>query len=317
MTVLADRHGGRLAVSFARHETFHPRYGWLRKAYDAAGSDRAVFHDPGATTILGVGKNMVRAIRYWGLAYKVIEEIDHRTNSRLTNVQPSAFGRQLFEDWDPYLEEPGSLWLLHWYLLRSVPECRAPSWWAIFNSPRGLEFNDRALLSELRRFCEEQRYDGVAESSLEKDARCLLRMYGSVTAGRDLAEDSIDSPFSELDLMRPLPNSSRQFAINRGPKRSLPDALVAWACLDYLHLTDATARVHTLSGLARGPGSPGRVFALTESALGDALARYVEHGDPRIGLTDAAGIRQLVVHEPLRAADQVLAAFYDRRPVSR
>lgn len=72
MTATATTPTDGLRPSFARHETFHPRYGWMRKAYLAAEHPRT-FLDPDATTKLGVGKNMVRAIRYWGLAYKVIE----------------------------------------------------------------------------------------------------------------------------------------------------------------------------------------------------------------------------------------------------
>src|SRR3954451_10039653 len=113
--------GRELRPAFARHETFHPRYGWLRKAYEAArrGPDEFVRED--ATTRLGVGKNMVRAIRYWGLAYKGIEEARSPGNPRLNTATPSEFGHRLLDErrgWDPYLDEPGSLWLLHWHLLR-------------------------------------------------------------------------------------------------------------------------------------------------------------------------------------------------------
>jgi Protein of unknown function (DUF4007) len=305
--------------SFARHETFHPRYGWLRKAY-AAAADGAVFHHEDATTILGVGKNMVRAIRYWGLAYKILEEEPSRSNPRLSDVKRTAFGEQMFREGgdDPYLEEPGSLWLLHWQLLRRVPTCRAPSWWAIFNSPRTFVLTDDALIAELRRFCDEHPdlFGEVAKSSLEKDARCLLRMYGSVTQGRDLAEDSVDSPFAELDLIRPLPGSRREFTINRGPKRNLPDAVVAWACLDYLQLQGGRSRVVSLNGLTQSPGSPGRAFALTETALADALSRFTERHVGLISLTDAAGVRQLVSPEPDlidNVKERILRALYRGR----
>jgi hypothetical protein len=305
--------------AFARHETFHPRYGWLRKAYEAA-REPAAFLDERATTNLGVGKNMVRAIRYWGLAYKIIDEVPAAANPRLTHVVRARFGDQLLSDsgWDPFLEEPGSLWLLHWLLLRPVPSCRAPTWWAIFNSPRSLEFTDSALVAELRRFCDEQpdRFGEIAESSLMKDARCLLRMYGNVTQGRDLAEDSIDSPFAELDLIRPVPGSHREFTINRGPKRTLPDEILAWSCLDYLQLTGARGRTISIATLSRSPGSPGRAFALGETAVADGLGRFSEQQPGIISMTDAAGIRQLVSPDPEEIPlmmPRVLDSFYESR----
>jgi len=308
-----------LRPAFARHETFHPRYGWLKKGFDAAAEDGGVFNRKDATTVLGVGKNMVRAIRYWCLAYKILDEQPNEQNSRLRDVVPSEFGKQLLADdgWDPYLEDPGSLWLLHWHLLRTP--CRAPAWWAIFNSPYSPEFSDEALLEELRRFRDEQGWTEVADNSLDKDVRCLLRMYGSVTRGRDLLEDSVDSPFAELDLIRPIPGDERAWSVNSGPKQGLPDEIVVYACLDYAHAVESGAKVLGVAGLARNEGSPGRALALTETALGDALARFAEqHGV--IELTHAAGNRQLVLPEAFDFGDvldevqqSILDTYYARR----
>jgi hypothetical protein len=313
-----------LQPSFARHETFHPRYGWLKKGFDAAAEDGSVFHRKDATTRLGVGKNMVRAIRYWCLAYKILDEQPNEENSRIQDVVPSGFGEQLLAEdgWDPYLEDPGSLWLLHWQLLRSP--CRAPAWWAIFNSPYSPEFNDEALLDELRRFRDEQGWTDVVDNSLDKDVRCLLRMYGSVTRGRDLIEDSVDSPFAELGLIRPVAGDARAWSVNNGPKRELPDEIVAYACLDYAHAVETGSKVLGVAGLARNEGSPGRAFALTETALGDALARFSEKHDGFIELTHAAGNRQLVLPDILvlperfdnvrdEVGESILNAYYGRR----
>jgi hypothetical protein len=299
-----------LRPAFARHETFHPRYGWLRKAYVAVeehGPD--VFLREDITTVLGVGKNMVRAIRYWALAYKILDEERNEDNPRVSDVYPTGFGRQLLGEkgYDPYLEESGSLWLLHWHLLR--PECRAPAWWAIFNSARSLEFNDEELLRELRAFCDERpSFDEIVTASLDKDVRCLLRMYGSFTQGRDLPEDSVDSPFVELELLRAVPGDRRQWTINRGPKRTLPDEIVVWACLDYARFADISGRLLSLSSLARSLGAPGRAFALSESALADALARYAGRRPQAIELTQAAGLGQLVMPED---RERTMAAILD------
>ena len=59
---------------FARHETFHPRFGWLKKGFDKAIESNTIFSEESASTALGVGKNMVKAIRYWSLAYKILQQ---------------------------------------------------------------------------------------------------------------------------------------------------------------------------------------------------------------------------------------------------
>ncbi len=309
MTV-AERLSDELHPAFARHETFHPRYGWLKKGFDAATEDSEVFLRKDATTILGVGKNMVRAIRYWCVAYKVLSEEKSEENPRLNKMVPTEFGNELLAEdgWDPYLEDPGSLWLLHWQLLR--PPCRAPAWWAIFNDLHSPEFSDESLLEQLRRFRDERGWAEVVDNSLDKDVRCVLRMYGSVTKGRDLLEDSVDSPFAELGLIRPVPGDSREWRISTGAKRDLPDDIVAYACLDYAELIETEAKVLGVAGLARNEGSPGRALALNETSLGDALTRFSEQGV--IELTHAAGNRQLVLPAaPAQIRRAILNCYYE------
>src|SRR4051812_17058273 len=112
---------------FARHESFQPRFAWFKKAFDAGHDSKgAVFNDDDATVRLGVGKNMVRAIRFWGLASKVLVNVPERSRPRSSLAVPSAFGRALLgvDGWDPYLEDLGTIWLLHWALLR--PPCVLP-----------------------------------------------------------------------------------------------------------------------------------------------------------------------------------------------
>lgn len=309
-----DTEGIVLVPSFARHETFHPRFGWLKKGFDAAQADPAVFLRSDATTRLGVGKNMVRAIRYWCGAYKVLEERPSPENSRLRNSYPTPFGEHLLADggWDPYLEDPASLWLLHWHLLRSP--CTAPAWFAIFNRFRATDFTDEALASQLQLFCDSHpEWGEVASNSLLKDARCLLRMYASITAGRDLVEDSIDSPFVDLELIRVLQGSRRHFVLNIGPKRSLPPDIVAYACVDFAVQQRLNARLMTLSRLTHAPGSPGRAFQLTESLLADTLSRY-STASADMHLTQAAGTKQLVLGDALLdEPTRILQEFYGQR----
>jgi len=47
-----------ISPTFARHETFHPRVGWLSKAVHAVAGDPEVFLRDSAPVDLGVGKNI-------------------------------------------------------------------------------------------------------------------------------------------------------------------------------------------------------------------------------------------------------------------
>ena len=51
---------------FSGHESFPCRYAWLPKAFAAIAEDPLAFADEEKAMIrLGVGKNMVRSIRFW------------------------------------------------------------------------------------------------------------------------------------------------------------------------------------------------------------------------------------------------------------
>jgi hypothetical protein len=100
-------------LRFSGHETFACRYAWLPKAYRALQADPAQFSDEdGAMVELGLGKNMVRSLRFWvesaGLAIP-----DSPRNLQLTDFAHAVFS---FDGLDPYLEDVRTLWLIHWKL---------------------------------------------------------------------------------------------------------------------------------------------------------------------------------------------------------
>ena len=281
---------------FARHETFHPRYGWFRKSYEVASENSDAFTDPNATVELGVGKNMVKAIRFWGTAAKLIEDDQASPNRRASGMIPTPFGRMLFDSetgWDPYMEDPGTLWLLHWRLLS--PPCRVPVWWIAFNEFHAVEFDaDELELASL------SGVDAVAEwsrphpSTVRKDVTALVRTYAPTErSSRTSIDDILDCPLRELGLITRSQATGR-YRFTLGTKPTLPSAVVAHAVLDYISSIDPGANTALLSRLAGEPGSPGRAFRLSEAELADALLPAVEFlSDGGLSLASPAGTAQL------------------------
>ena len=62
--------------TFSGHDTFHCRSLWLKKGYDYLLLNKK-FSDDDAVVVLGVGKNMVTAIRYWMKAFYMSDSDDH------------------------------------------------------------------------------------------------------------------------------------------------------------------------------------------------------------------------------------------------
>ncbi len=59
--------------TFSGHESFYCKSLWLKKGYDFVSANKN-FNNPDAAVDLGVGKNMVAAIRYWLRAFGLLEE---------------------------------------------------------------------------------------------------------------------------------------------------------------------------------------------------------------------------------------------------
>lgn len=294
---------------FAKHESFFPRYGWFRKAYAAAAEDPRIFTREDAPIRIGVGKNMVNAIRFWGLAAKLIDEDPQKAKLRSLNIRPTPLGHSLLgaTGWDPYVEDPGTLWLLHWLML--APPCLIPVWWIAFNDFSAVEFTvptmEDAVFAGLEKGSD---WKPPKASSVEKDISVLLRTYGSQSRR---SQDLIYCPLRELSLIGSSSSNDR-YRFKTGPKPTLPSEVVAYAALDYIRRTRTDGDNISIEHLAYRPGSPGRAFKLREAELAAALEPTVEHNRD-ISLVTRKGASQLVWWDaPEKIGEDVLDEYYYR-----
>ena len=135
-------------VAFGRHETFHLRFAWLSKGFAAFKKNPEIFEDVDAATVtLGVGKNMVQAIRYWMRAAKLINPVDNL---------PTALGDDIFDlnhGQDPFLEDEGTLWLLHWLLASNTEMSTSIAWF--FSKYHKTNFDQSELRAALSDYLQE------------------------------------------------------------------------------------------------------------------------------------------------------------------
>ncbi len=293
---------------FGLHQTFPPRFGWFKKAFDQAVAKETIFSDPDATVELGVGKNMVDAIAFWALAFRILKA-EQSSKKLPASYSATEFGELLFSEdgLDPYLELPQSLWLLHWMAMR--PGGRLPVWWLTFGVFGQYEFSSE----ELSEFIIGETSSGPWQYSnpkpISKDIDCLLRMYSPrMSKNRTALDDYLDSPFRDLGLIAPSSIDKGSYRFQVGTKPGLDDLLVLLACLDFIRLQGTTSL--TVPRLVADFGSPGRVFKLNEPALSHSLNQVVSEIDGVI-LATPAGVPQLVVvGEILSVMHKVLAKMY-------
>jgi Protein of unknown function (DUF4007) len=154
---------------------------------------------------------MVRSIRYWCTALGVIERVDRKGSMRLTDLGLSLFGDG---GWDPFLEDPGTLWLLHWQLInRPSP---TSTWHLAFTQWNTDRFSRDGLVDWLLGFDR-----GVSRqptlASLRRDVDVFIRTYAPAQTKRERPlEDTFDCPLVELGLLLEMERGLYRFA--RGPK---------------------------------------------------------------------------------------------------
>ena len=183
---------------FSGHETFQCRHFWLKKGYDFV-EHGGHFKSKDAVIDLGVGKNMISSISHWMKAFKVA---DNQTG------QLTPFGNYIFgaAGKDPYLEDIGSLWLLHYNIMTNFQqasiyplafeEFRKTRMDSEFTAPMLHEFLVRKLKTEQIEF---------SENSLNNDVKVFLRTYQtSSKRGSKSIEDDFASVLIELDLVDPI-----------------------------------------------------------------------------------------------------------------
>ncbi len=303
---------------FARHETFHPRYGWFRKAYVAATRDPYVFASEDAPVRLGVGKNMVRSIRFWGLAAKVVTEVPDPaavSKRKPSIVVPTRFGEALFGDggWDPWMEDPGTLWLLHWRML--AQPCRLPVWWLALCDFNAVEFEledlGRTVLTQLRAVPD---WKEPSESAVQKDLSAFMRTYApAVRVGRETLDDAADCPLRELRLVgRSEATGAHRYKL--GPKPTLASAVATHAVLDWVARTGMTGQTVMLERVVAERGSPASVFKLSAADLLVALTPAVEASNS-LDLATPTGVPQLSWKgDPGAVATEMLSQHFGVTP---
>lgn len=279
--------------SFSGHETFHCRGFWLKKGFDFASKNGAEFNDS-AVMELGVGRNMVGSIRYWLRAFSILDDKDELTEIA-TNILSD-------KGWDPYLEDEGTLWLLHFLLVNS--KSRASAYNIIFG--------------ELRRYKQEftkKHYKNIALekdpsanlNTLDKDFSVFVRTY-LAKPSKD-KEESYSGLLSELGLLRDIGrkdeigNSFYRIENNRQTK--IPKEIILYCILS----DGLTGKSISIDSLFENPESLGNAFAFTRENL-EVKLMEIANAYKDVVYKNDAGIKELQFKGKQMDANMILTEYY-------
>jgi hypothetical protein len=277
------------------HETFPCRYAWLPKAVRRLADEPKLFGDEERAMVdLGVGKNMVRSIRFWIQAAGVAAPEKKGNGYSLTDI-----GRVLLGDrgLDPFLEDTATLWLLHWNLSTDVANPLL-AWDYLLNRWHEPEFVPSAALKALLK--EASRLDdGPSVVTLEQHLDAFLHTYVP-TRGRkgEVQEDNLDCPLVELELLvkigeRGVGKREAIYAFRREEKPEISLDLFSFCLDDFWRQRHANESTLPLREVVHGHGSPGQIFKLPEEDIRGRLDRLSHQADGLFSYSESAQFQQV------------------------
>lgn len=246
---------------FSGHETFICKQFWPKKGYDFL-SDGNKFSNEDAVVKLGVGKNMVNSIRFWLKSMSLIDE-----NGQITKIAKLIFDDKGF---DPYLEDIGTIWFLH-YLLVSTGY--ASLYNIIFNEFLKIknEFTKDSLQNYLKRLSTNIDGNFYNEKTVKNDINVFLRNYLQSENGTKSSniEDDYSGLFQEMGLIKLFvqqgqdENFVKYYQIEREDRASLPKEIFLFAILLNNRIGDSVS----LNELVSGYDSVGNIFLMNRNGI--------------------------------------------------
>lgn len=287
-----------MAMKFRAHDTFFIRKGWLSKGMKCVEQKPNIFVDKNENPmdILGIGSNMVKALRYWlqvvGLTW---EPSTGRRDQNFTRL-----GEQIWHN-DPYIEELGTLYLLQ-YKLASDRD-NATAWYYFFNEFSMSEFTREDFVRELQNYimmCEDG--GSVAPRSLGDDFGCIINTYlprYKSNPEKISPENNIDCPFGELGLVDILDKRKKTYRKSQPSVESI-DPWVAYAVI----MDQADGRVEIgLNEILSHSKNIGKVFNLDSIGMLNVLHKIEKLGNIKIIRT--AGLDVIHIITPMTFEDCV------------
>lgn len=273
-------------MKFRGHETFYIRKGWLNKGLKVVASTPTVFVDKDVNPmdVFGIGSNMVKSLRYWLQSTKLTQEgIKGKRGQVLTPL-----GEIIYQN-DPYLEELGTLCLIHYSLVKGFDSSTA--WYFFFNHFNMTEFDKDDFISALSNWTKLQGVE-VSLRSFEDDFNCIVNTYlprYKTSPEKTDPESNMECPLSELGLLDFSGNKNKLY-YKTTPLVTAIDPMIILAII----IENANGQKEILlSDLLNGENNIGRVFNLDVISMLSLLDSVQQTGLVKIIRTAGLDILKL------------------------
>ena len=267
-------------MKFRAHDTFFIRKGWISKGMryvDSSKGEVFISKTDNPMDVLGIGANMVKALRYWLQATGITEE--PRTGKRVQKF--TDFGKLIYEH-DKYIEEMGTLYLLQYKLATNYDS--ATSWYYFFNEFSLSDFSKDDFSSQISNYIKMTEPEvNVATRSIEDDFACIINTYVpryKTMPSKVSAENNIDCPLGELGLIDVLKKDRNNIVY----KKTIPtvSSFNPWIILAVIHSNSNGRKEIGLNELLTAKENIGKVFNLDSITMLDVLRNVERTGELKI-----------------------------------
>ena len=242
-----------IKLKLKRHESFSIREGWLAKGIKNVKEYGNVFALQNATDILGIGTNMVKSLKYWMTATKLIEEKNRK-------IMLSDFG-SIINEYDPYLEDIFSWWLIHINMITNVDDAYIYN--LFFNKCNIKTFTKRELYEKLYALLINEQLT-FNENILQDEVYMIIKTY-TIDEKIDNPENNFICPLSELNLLKKVDRDT--YEKNRPEIRNLPFWVVYYIiCL----LLDDRDNI-SIDELLKEENSPAKLLNMDKNLINEYL----------------------------------------------
>jgi hypothetical protein len=202
---------------------------------------------------------------------------------------------------DPYIEDLGTLWLLHYLLIRTGLSSICRLFFVDFQKEKNNEFTREQLQLFLRRKNNETVYAHLYnENTVKRDIGVLLQNY--LMPKQDRPNEDFAALLLNLNLIRQ--TEDKTFYFNTKGKSELIPEIFLYAIIDDKK-EEQIVSFDKLTDLAL-------IFCLTKTELIDTILLLVEKYPKSLRYTDDGGIKQLFFLQEINKND-VLEKYYTRQ----
>jgi hypothetical protein len=288
-----------MKLQFSGHESFICKHFWLKKGYDFI-TNKGNFNEESAVVELGVGRNMVTSISYWLKAFGIADQSN----------TPTVFGDYLFNDRngkDRYIETIGTVWLLHYNLIKNA---KASLYSLFFNEFR--RERHEFTKEHFTKFILKKIEKGAKTNTITVDIAVFLRSYlaGNSRNSKVDIEDEFSNLLSDLELLQSYQvedsdgKNVEWYRVQSNIRPDLPSSIFLYTILDNIEY----GRSIPFRDLLTGYNSPGVIFALNDDGLYQKIEEITQD-NRNIVYKETAGVRELQIKGPINKA-QVLDGYY-------